>query len=172
MSFNRLYFNSMRRVCPAKPAMTDNQNLTFDLVCDISEVQIKFSTYSESLSPELSNSVFGSSIGAIAWQIARGPKHPHPIGRQGQGIPHRERVICAHESLGRCLDVSQTCPMLVYWLFPIWYWYRYIARQSWPWQIVSSIFNCPLTSSHTPRLTTLDFPRWIVQWLSNAVLIW
>ena len=62
---------------------------TFDPIRDgISDVQIKKSAYSESLSLELSN--FGPRICAVVWQIAGGdPPPPTPIGVQDPEIPHR-----------------------------------------------------------------------------------
>ena len=42
MPFHRLYFNLMRLLCPAKPAMTKSKKLIFDTCDVISDLQTKF----------------------------------------------------------------------------------------------------------------------------------
>ena len=53
--------------------------------------------YSEISSPELSNAVFGSRIGKLAWQIARRGRNGPLMGGQGpgNGIPHRVNILVA-----------------------------------------------------------------------------
>ena len=84
-SFNRLYFNMIRPLFPAKRTMTDNKKLTFDPICDvISDVQTKFCNIFGKVKPGAIKCCFRIENWSISLADSRGPKQPAPPPSAGR----------------------------------------------------------------------------------------
>ena len=80
MSFHRLYFNSIRLLCPAKRAMTDIKNLNFDPTCDvISDVQMKFCNIFGNFKPVAIKCCFRIETWSISLADSKGTETPPPL---------------------------------------------------------------------------------------------
>ena len=102
MSFNRLYFNSIRLLWPAKRAMTDIKKKIFGPTCDvISDDRIKFRSIFGKFKPGAIKFRFRIENWSISLADSRGAERPPPH-------PHPRRAESGNTPTGRGLKLALT----------------------------------------------------------------